>query len=170
MSYTVLKGQPQGSPRHFAERLREILIGELFAIRGYQEHIANSQMQDLNRVWHSIMLDEKKHYGWILKLLRLHDPEQNKAWREHAEAAQGPKDPMQAYRPAYDRQIILNNIRDDIKGELEAVILYEDEMLFFSQPDIRATLQAIINEEKGHAEHLTQMMLKYDQDAYDGLT
>lgn len=35
---------------------------------------------------------------------------------------------MQLYNPSYDKQIILNNIREDIKGELEAVILYEEEI------------------------------------------
>lgn len=73
---------------------------------------------------------------------------------------------MQAYRPRYDIQIILNNLRDDIKGELEAVILYEEELHRFPHDDIRMTLQAIIDEEKGHAEHLTNLLIKYDPDPY----
>lgn len=32
---------------------------------------------------------------------------------------------MQTYKANYDKQIILNYVREDIKGELEAVILYE---------------------------------------------
>ena len=66
---------------------------------------------------------------------------------------------MQIYKPSYDKQIILNNLRDDIKGELEAVILYEEELSKFTQKDIRTTLQAIIDDEKEHAEHLTEVLL-----------
>jgi len=66
MSYTHPNGQPQGMSRQFTNKLREILIGEIIAINGYQSHIANSNIEEINYVWHSIMLDEKKHYGWIL--------------------------------------------------------------------------------------------------------
>jgi rubrerythrin len=42
-------------------------------------------------------------------------------------------------------------------------------MAQFTQQDIRTTLQLIINEEKGHAEHLTELVLKYDRDKYNSL-
>jgi rubrerythrin len=64
---------------------------------------------------------------------------------------------------------ILNDIRDDIKGELEAVILYEAQLPKYPCRDIRTTLQAVIDDEKGHAEHLTRLLLKYDVDPYDEL-
>jgi rubrerythrin len=58
--------------------------------------------------------------------------------------------------------MILNNIREDIKGELEAVILYEEELPLLPHSDIRKVLSSIIMEEKGHSEHLTRLLLKYD--------
>lgn len=169
MSYTYPTGMPQGHPRKFTNRLREILIAEIIAINGYQAHIANSNMEDINAAWHSIMGDEKKHYGMLLVLLRKYDPEQYRQYLARKAITPGPESPMQAYMPEYDRQIILNNLRDDIKGELEAVILYEAEMAEFPYQDIRTALQSIINEEKGHAEHLTQLVLQYDPDTYNGL-
>ncbi|OPX42642.1 hypothetical protein CLHUN_34640 [Ruminiclostridium hungatei] len=66
----------------------------------------------------------------------------------------------------YDKLLILNNIRDDIKGELEAVILYEDEIAHIQQKDIRQALQKIIDDEKEHTEHLTQVLFAFDSDPY----
>lgn len=60
MSYTHLNGQPQGVALQFTNILREILVAEIIAINGYQTHIANSNMEEVNKAWHSIMLDEKK--------------------------------------------------------------------------------------------------------------
>lgn len=47
---------------------------------------------------------------------------------------------MQEYKPNYDKQIILNNIREDIKGEFEAVILYEQYLSVIPYVDVRDTL------------------------------
>lgn len=169
MSYTHPYGQPQGVAHHFTNRLREILVAEIIAMNGYQSHIASSNIEEINEAWHSIMLDEKKHYGWILLLLRRYDPEQNRQFMEHINDNPG-KTPIQAQSIQYDTRNILNNIRDDIKGEMEAVILYEAELNRYSQRDIVTTLRSIIDEEKGHAEHLTRLLLKYDPDIYDDLT
>lgn len=169
MSYTNPKGQPQGIAILDTNKLREILIGEIDAINGYADHIANSNMEDINEAWKSIMGDEKKHYGLILSLLRKYDQMQYQAYREHINILSGPKSPMQTYTPNYDKQLILNNVREDIKGELEAVLLYEQHLASIPYTDIRNVLYSIINEEKGHAEHLTQLLLKYDPDNYNGL-
>jgi len=169
MSYTNPQGQPQGIALLDTNKLREILISEIDAINGYSDHIANSNMEDVNAAWKSIMGDEKKHYGIILLLLRKYDSAQNQAYKEHIAGKSGPTSPMQTYEPNYNKQIILNNIREDIKGELEAVILYEQQLAMIPYSDVRYALYSIINEEKGHAEHLTQLLLKYDEDAYDGL-
>lgn len=105
----------------------------------------------------------------ILTLLRKYDPNQYKAYQEHIGVKLSPKSPMQTYTPQYDRQIILNNIREDIKGEFEAVILYEQQIAIIPYSDVRNALYSNINEEKGHAEHLTQLLLKYDTQPYNGL-
>jgi rubrerythrin len=169
MSYTNPNGQPQGVAILDTNKLRDILIAEIVAINGYENHILNSNMKDINASWKSIMADEKKHYGMILTLLRKYDPAQYKAYKEHVGIKNEPKTNMQQYIPNYDKQIILNNIREDAKGEYEAVVLYEQYLAMIPYMDIRNALTNIINEEKGHAEHLTQLLLKYDSDKYDGL-
>lgn len=169
MSYTNRYGQPQGVAKMDTNKLREILIAEIIAIDGYTDHIANSNMEEINAAWNSIMGDEKNHYGMILTLLRKYDPSQYQAYKEHLNKDTAVKSPMQEFVPNYSKQIILNNLREDIKGELEAVVLYEQLSHKFPQKDIKSALNFIIDEEKGHAEHLTQLMLKYDSDKYDGL-
>ena len=170
MSYTHGKAQPQGYPLADTNRIREALIAEIYAINGYTEHIANSGMAEINAAWHSIMGDEKKHYGMFLTLLRKYDPIQYQQYQADKHFRLGPKGPMQAYKPDYDRQIILNNVRTDIKGEFEAVILYEMHLAQIPYADIKEVFYTVSTEEKGHAEHLTQLLLKYDPDQYDGLT
>lgn len=59
MSYTNPDGQPQGIASLDTNKLREILIAEIDAINGYADHIANSNMEEINDAWRSIMRDEK---------------------------------------------------------------------------------------------------------------
>ncbi|AIF51004.1 ferritin family protein [Pelosinus sp. UFO1] len=169
MSYTTRNGQPQGITYYFTNKIREAMIAEIIAINGYAEHIANSNMEEINAAWKSIMGDEKKHYGMFLTLLRAYDPNQYEKYQEDKCLKYGPKTPMQTYKPSYDTQIILNNLRQDIKGELEAVILYEQEFADIPCDDIRRVFYTIATEEKGHLEHLTQLLLKYDTDKYGSL-
>jgi len=166
MSYTNPLGQPQGIADKITNKLRQIIAAEVIAINGYQKHIADSNMADINEVWHHIMLDEKRHYSLALNLLRKYDQTEYKYSLEMHGVNTAFKSPMQIYKPNYDKQIILNNLRADVKGELEAVILYEDELSEFSQKDIRTTLQSIIDDEKEHTEHLTKVLYKYDPDPY----
>lgn len=165
MSYTNPHGQSQGMTKKITSRLRQIIVAEIVAINSYQNHISNSNMSEINAVWHHIMLDEKRHFNMAINLLRRYDDIEFKYFIEKHELKTA-KSAMQPYRPAYDKQIILNNLRENIKGELEAVILYEEELAEFTQKDIRTTLQTIINDEKKHAEHLTEVLLKYDPDPY----
>jgi rubrerythrin len=169
MSYTTENGQPQGHAYFFTNKIREALIAEIIAINGYAEHIANSNIKDINAAWKSIMQDEKKHYGMLLTLLRKYDPVQYQEYNEHKNDESSVKSTMQTYKPEYDKQLILNNVRQDIKGEFEAVILYEQDLVEIPHQDVKEVLFSIITEEKGHVEHLTRILLKYDSDKYDSL-
>jgi rubrerythrin len=169
MSYTFPVGQPQGCPTSFLNRLREVLIAEIYAINGYETHIANSNMSEVNEVWRHIMRDEKDHYGMFLELLHRYDPVQCQMYLRHKNDATA-GGPLQVYRPEYDRQLILNNVREDIKGELEAVILYEQNVRDMPYADIKNVFATVISAEKEHAEHLTRVLLRYDSDKYDSLT
>ncbi|MGU3473638.1 hypothetical protein ACLBWT_21115 [Paenibacillus sp. D51F] len=50
---------------------------ELTAINDYTNHIANSTMEEINKVWRMILLDEKRHYGMFLTMLRKYDSVQS---------------------------------------------------------------------------------------------
>lgn len=168
MSYTVQNGQPQGVPSYFVDKIREALIAEVVAINGYAEHIANSNMAAINTVWRNIMLDEKEHYGLFLSLIHKYDPTQYQLYIKHEQDII-PVTQMQPYKPEYDKQLILNNVREDAKGELEAVILYDQLCYEAPYQDIKDVFQYVINAEKEHVEHLTRVLLKYDPDKYNGL-
>ena len=168
MSYTHPEGQPQGYACYFTNKIREAMISELIAINGYAQHIANSDMPGINAVWNNIIGDEKQHYGWFLTMLRKYDPYQYQKYLAHANDTFDIT-PMQEYLPDYNRQIILNNIRDDIKGELEAVILYEQVMWEMPYQDIKDVFQTVITVEKEHLEHLTKMLVTFDPQSYNGL-
>ncbi|HBY19656.1 MAG: rubrerythrin [Clostridiales bacterium GWE2_32_10] len=162
MSYTNLYGQPQGDATSVTSKLREILIAEIFAINGYYEHIANSNMRDVNEVLHHIMEEEQEHYDIIVNLLRKYDPLQYKMYLEVKKENMGFRSPVQKYVPDYDQQLILNNIRHDLKGEYEAVILYEEIIANTTNREIIDAVTDITNDEKEHAEELTRLLLKYN--------
>lgn len=168
MSYTIPNGQPQGVPTSFLNSIREALIAEIIAINGYAAHIANSSMEDINTVWRHIMQDEKDHYGMFMTLLHRYDPVQYQMYLKYEYSAIGVC-PLQIYKPEYDKQLILNNIRDDIKGELEAVILYDQNLRMMPYSDIKKVFSTVIDQEKEHAEHLTRLLMQFDPDKYDDL-
>lgn len=126
-------------------------------------------MENVNEIWQHIMVDEKEHYGLFLDVLRKYDPVEYEQYVSHAKDTVK-SSPLQEYRPEYDRQIILNNIRQDIKGEFEAVILYEQLIMEMPFDDIRDIFVHIITAEKEHAEHLTRLLLSLDTGKYNGLT
>lgn len=97
----------------------------------------------------------------FIDLLRRYDPVQCRMYQYHRGVGCGPRDPLQVYLPRYDRQLILNNLRLDIKGELEAVILYEQALDAVPCEDVRRVFHQVIADEKGHAEHLTALLGKY---------
>ncbi len=169
MSYTNPEGQPQGFPYYFTNKLREALISELIAINGYEYHLANSDMPEVNMVLKHIISDEKKHFGEFLNMLRKYDPDQYMEYQSHVNNT-FPITPMQKYEPNYNKQLILNNIREDIKGEFEAVILYEQIILEIPYQDIKEMLIQIIKVEKEHSEHLTKLLIALDSDKYNELS
>jgi rubrerythrin len=118
-------------------------------------------MTEINKVWHNIMRDEKEHYGMFLTLVRKYDPGQYQEYLRFKDI-QINVTPVQTYKGEYDKQIILNNVRSDIKGELEAVILYEQINGEMPYQDIRDTFNKIILDEKEHTEMLTSVLLEYE--------
>lgn len=161
MSYTNSTGQPQGISQTTASKIREALISEIIAINGYANHIANSNMPEVNELWKEIIKDEEKHYKMFLELIYTYDLVEYQLYLKHANDT-FTKTPMQEYKPNYDKQLILNNIRDDIKGENEAIILYEQIQNDLPYQDIIDVFDFVIKDEKEHVEELTALLANYD--------
>jgi len=64
--------------------LREDLIGELEAINQYQEHIDETDNEEIKRLLTHIMVEEKEHVAEIVRLLRKLDSEQDKKFQEES--------------------------------------------------------------------------------------
>ena len=62
--------------------LREDLIGEFEAINQYQEHIDETDNEEVKHLLTHIMIEEKEHVAEIVKLLRKLDSDQDKKFQE----------------------------------------------------------------------------------------
>ncbi|MDS0525979.1 ferritin-like domain-containing protein [Clostridium sp. SHJSY1] len=166
MSYTTMR-QPQGVPVFQTNLIREAMIGEIVAINDYNKHIADSNIGEINEIWEHIMKEEKKHYNMFFEVLRRYDHVQLHKFKETKEHMQIKGERYHdLYCPKYSNELILNNLRNDIKGELEAVILYENNLMQISSSDVRKVFNEIIADEKEHAEELTIVLNKYDSHGY----
>jgi rubrerythrin len=165
MSYTT-NGAPQGDPIFKTNMVQEAMIGELVAINEYANHIAESSIAEINDVWEHIMKDEKKHYGMLLELLRKYDRVQMQKYNDVKEHLDLHGRELSSSNSRNTTSQILNNIRKDIKGELEAIILYESHIVRFSSTEMKEVFTEIVNDEKEHVEELTAVLLRYDPDKY----
>ena len=83
-----------------------------------------------------------------MKLLHKYDPIQCQMYQKHEyDTVAGY--PLQSYRPEYDRQLILNNIRDDIKAVRKTT-----EATLEETKAIRKTTDTTLEEIKGLREDI----------------
>jgi rubrerythrin len=62
--------------------LREDLIGEFDAINQYQEHIDETDNEEMKKVMTHVMNDEKEHVAELIKLLRELDVTQEEKFQK----------------------------------------------------------------------------------------
>ena len=62
--------------------LREDLIGEFDAINQYQEHIDETDNEEMKKVMTHVMNDEKEHVAELIKLLRGLDATQEEKFQK----------------------------------------------------------------------------------------
>ncbi|KYH34863.1 rubrerythrin [Clostridium tepidiprofundi DSM 19306] len=168
MSYTT-KGIPQGRAYYWLNKVRESAIGELVAINEYRDHISKSNVEEINDLWRHIMREEKRHYGMFLEIIRMYDMQEMNKFikvKEHGTCIE--KEKVHCYK-IDSKECILNLLRTDIKGELEAIILYEQQMVEIPELRVREVYRHIVGDEKKHVEELTAMLMKYDRDNYGAI-
>ncbi|MGL4654881.1 MAG: ferritin family protein [Sarcina sp.] len=170
MSYTTSK-QPQGKARILANFLREAMIGELVGINTYQEHLSCCPIHEIKEIIEHIMLDEKRHFGMLLDLSRKCDCVQ---FEKAVEVSDHLSVKCKTLNEHSDKKKInsaslLNKIREDIKGELEAIIAYEDIIFKIDDKDAIKMIEEIVADEKEHVEELTYMLQRLDGHCYGPL-
>lgn len=167
MSY-ITDRHPEGKVFNYANLIRQAMIAELVAINDYTKSIRMSNIKELNRIFYHIMLEEKEHYGMLLDALRGLDPEQYRIWKEIGEekVCLRPLSQIEIGVEKIGASTILQMVRENIKGELEAIILYEQHIAQIPMPEIQSLFHEIVNEEIHHVEELTKALLQLDRDPY----
>jgi len=170
MSYSTDR-QPQGIAKGVEGFLREGLVAELVAINDYSHFIAITDNKELKELFHHIMEDEKRHYAMYLNALRCVDPEQaelEEEAREHVDISS--KEKYKDYTNKYDKDVnLLVTIREGIKGELEAILLYEQFVRNLNNSTLVKIINEITRDEKEHVEELTRALVILDKDNYGTL-
>ncbi|WP_346938545.1 ferritin-like domain-containing protein [uncultured Clostridium sp.] len=170
MSYSTDR-QPQGIAKSVEGFLREGLVAELVAINDYSHFIAITDNKELKELFHHIMEDEKRHYAMYLNALRCVDPEQaelEEEAREHVNISS--KEKYKDYTNKYDKDVnLLVTIREGIKGELEAILLYEQFVRNLNNSTLAKIINEITRDEKEHVEELTRALVILDKDNYGTL-
>lgn len=167
MSYTTSK-QPQGQARNLANFLREAMIGELVAINEYQEHLACCPVHEVKEIFEHIMKDEKRHYGMLLELSRKCDTVQFKKAVEISDNLSIKCKTLNEHngKKKFSYSYLLTKIREDIKGELEAIIAYEDIIYLIDDKEAISMIKEIVADEKEHVEELTYVLQRLDGNCY----
>lgn len=167
MSYTTER-QPQGILKNIETFFREGMIAEIVAINDYSYFINVTENKEVKDIFHHIMEEEKRHYGLFLQALRSVDKEQALAKTEVDEHLQiSSKEKYKEYNNKGNKSNLLKHIRDAIKGELEAIILYEFFIENLENEKAIELIKEITKEEKEHVEELTKALYVLDKDKYD---
>ncbi len=169
MSYTTNR-QPQGPSTDIDGFLREGLIAEIVAINDYSHFIKLTDNKEVREIFHHILEDEKRHYGLFLQALRKVDKEQAEMSIEALEHVRLSKKDKNKYNDYSGfkggRGDVLTFIRENIKGELEAILLYEKFVENIDDHILVSLIKSIIKDEKEHVEELTRAMVILDKDEY----
>ena len=169
MSYTTNR-QPQGILKNIETFFREGLIAEIVAINDYSYFISLTDNKEVKDIFHHIMEEEKRHYGLFLQALRRVDKEQAAAKvevDEHLEISS--KEKYKEFNSKGSKNNLLIHIRDAIKGELEAIVLYEFFIENLENEKAIELIKEIIKDEKEHVEELTKVLTLLDKDKYDDI-
>lgn len=170
MSYTTDR-QPQGLLNDTGTLLREGMIAEIVAINDYTRFISATDNKEVKDLFHHIREEEKHHYMEFLDALRSIDEEECKLAKEFSEHP--PISERDKYKDEShmknSKNGLLTDIRDAIKGELEAIVLYEDLISHLRDEKLIELIRHITKEEKEHTEELTKALTILDKDKYESI-
>lgn len=169
MSY-ITNRHPQGIVVDKINFLREGMIAEIVAINDYSTFIELTNNKEVKDIFYHIMEEEKEHYGMFLDALRKYDKEQYNLKNEVKKHVDISSKDIGKYKDFYSskdkNQNLLISLRDAIKGELEAIILYEYFIANISDNYLIDIISNITSDEKEHVEELTLALILLDKDSY----
>ncbi len=158
MSYTT-EGMPQGKPITSKGLIRDALIGELNAINAYQTTLEYSNIPNLNKFILELMKDEIHHYHLLTEYLNKLDKEQAEIFKEVQKKdykVDFTLNPLEIKAPTQPN--ILSQLRKNIKGELEAILSYDEIEHTLKDPTGKALIHAITKDEKEHIAELDKLI------------
>lgn len=169
MSYTTNR-HPQGIVIDKINFLREGMIAEIVAINDYSTFIKHTNNKEVKDIFYHIMEEEKEHYGIFLNALRKYDKEQHNLKNEVKKHVVITNKDIGKYADLYSSkdksENLLIYLRDAIKGELEAILLYEHFLANISDNYLIDIISKITSDEKEHVEELTLVLMLLDKDSY----
>ncbi|SHJ88064.1 Rubrerythrin [Hathewaya proteolytica DSM 3090] len=172
MSYTTER-HPQGITKDKTGFLREGMIAEIVAINDYSNFISLTNNREVKDIFYHIMDEEKIHYGMFLTALRKYDKEEDELKDEVQDHVNISNKDMGKYKDLWTakdkNENLLISIREAIKGELEAILLYQHFLENTSDNYLIDIISRIIYDEKEHTEELTLALTLLDKSPY-GLT
>lgn len=115
------------------------------------------------------MEEEKEHYGLFLDALRIADPEEQEISEEVKEQVKISEKDHNKFKDYSSKGIkgnLLTHIRDAIKGELEAIVLYDYFIDNLTDKRLITIISGIAKDEKEHVEELTLALTILDKDKY----
>ncbi len=154
---------------NYSANMRRMLNDTLYSINAYQNHILESDEDDLNELWFDMMETEKKNYKRMLDMLRRLDPVQGKMSKSsklngiHLNGSIAIPPP----RNSMDKTKILCNIREDLMHQLNIINNYETMAMQASTPEIRNLINEVIETKRHNVEVLSRALEQLDADSYD---
>lgn len=154
---------------NYAATMRRMLNDTLSSINSYQNHILESDVDDINELWFDMMETEKKNCKRILDMLRRVDPVQGKISKSKKVNGMEFKESIAIPPPrtAKDKAKILCNIREDIMQQTDMINNYDTMAMHANTAELRNLMNEIAETKRQNVELLMRALEQLDADGYD---
>ncbi len=164
MSYTTILQCQNNNDITF---LMEGMISELTAVNDYSYSLTLTENKKVKDTLYQIMKENKKHYGAFFKALQTTDKEFFSASQHIDDRNKNNlKISNNEYLDSKESKLLLTSIRNAIKDELEAIMLYTNFLDNIKSNELFKIIKVISLNKKEHIEKLTKLLNLIDSDSY----
>lgn len=164
MSYTTILQCQNNNDITF---LMEGMISEITAVNDYSYSLTLTENKEIKDILYHIMKENKKHYGAFLKALQSTDKEFSSTSQDiDNQTKNDSKISHNEYLGSKESKLLLTSIRNAIKDELEAIILYTNFLDNVKSNELFKIIKVISLNKKEHIEKLTKLLNLIDSDSY----